>query len=90
MDPTNDAYVMNEKGELIGINEVRNRLINDQPLELNPDANWNHRTSQSTKGNTCTIIWQRTFIAFIVRLRADLMKKQRAGIRPLIFVFWPR
>lgn len=45
MDPTNDAYVMNEKGELLGISEVRERLINDKPLILNPDANWNHKTS---------------------------------------------
>jgi hypothetical protein len=45
MDATNDAYVMNEKGELLGINEVRNRLIRDQPLIVNPDANWNHRES---------------------------------------------
>jgi hypothetical protein len=45
MDPTNDAYVMNENGELLGINEVRNRLVKDQPLTLNPDANWNHRVS---------------------------------------------
>jgi hypothetical protein len=50
MDPTNDAYVMNEKGELLGIDEVRNRLVNDQPLILNPDANWNHRAS-TTKEN---------------------------------------
>lgn len=41
IDPTNDAYVMNEKGELLSIFEVRERLISDQPLILNPDANWN-------------------------------------------------
>jgi hypothetical protein len=41
-DPTHDAYVMNEKGELLGIQEVRERLINNQPLILNPTANWNH------------------------------------------------
>jgi len=45
MDPTNDAYVMNDKGELLGIEEVRNRLIKDQPLILNPTANWNYRAS---------------------------------------------
>lgn len=45
MDPTHDAYVMNEKGELLGIEEVRERLIHDQPLILNPDANWNHQAS---------------------------------------------
>lgn len=45
IDPTNDAYVMNEKGELLSVEEVRERLINNQPLILNPDANWNHKSS---------------------------------------------
>lgn len=45
IDPTNDAYVMNEKGELLGIEEVRERLITHQPLIVNPDANWNHRSA---------------------------------------------
>lgn len=43
IDPTNDAYVMNEKGELLGPQEVRERLIHDKPLVVNPDANWNHK-----------------------------------------------
>jgi len=47
VDPTFDAYVMNEKGELLGPQEVRNRLINDQPLILNPEANWNSQISQT-------------------------------------------
>ncbi|MFK7904582.1 MAG: transglutaminase domain-containing protein [Chitinophagales bacterium] len=50
LDPTFDAYVMNEKGELLGLQEVRERLINDQPLILNPEANWNREMSQ-TKEN---------------------------------------
>ncbi|MDR2653352.1 MAG: transglutaminase-like domain-containing protein [Prevotellaceae bacterium] len=41
IDAEFDAYVMNEKGELLSIEEVRQRLINDKPLILNPDANWN-------------------------------------------------
>lgn len=45
VDPTNSAYVMNESGGLLSIEEVRNRLINDQPLIVNPDANWNHKSS---------------------------------------------
>jgi len=45
IDPTNDAYVMNEKGELLSIEEVRERLITDKPLILNPDANWNFESS---------------------------------------------
>jgi hypothetical protein len=47
MDPTFMAYVMNENGELLGIEEVRERLIRNKPLILNPDANWNHNTSQT-------------------------------------------
>lgn len=45
IDPTNDAYVMNEKGELLSIEEVRQRIINEEPLILNPDANWNRKIS---------------------------------------------
>ena len=50
IDPTFDAYVMNEKGELLSIEEVRERLISDKPLILNPDANWNNQSTQ-TKEN---------------------------------------
>lgn len=48
MDPTFAAFVMDEKGNLLGISEVRERLIQDKPLVLNEDANWNH-TSKKTK-----------------------------------------
>jgi hypothetical protein len=47
IDPTFDAYIMNEKGELLSIEEVRERIINDQPLLLNPEANWNHQDSET-------------------------------------------
>lgn len=42
LDPTNDAYVMDEKGMLLSIQEVRDRLISGKPLLLNPGANWNN------------------------------------------------
>ncbi len=45
IDPTQNAYVMNERGELLSIEEVRERLISGRPLLLNPDANWNRRHS---------------------------------------------
>jgi hypothetical protein len=41
IDPTNNAYVMNEKGELLSIAEVQQCLITNKPLILNPDANVN-------------------------------------------------
>lgn len=47
MDPTFDAYVMDEKGNLLGIQEVRERLVNGLPLVLNADANWNRSNLQT-------------------------------------------
>jgi len=47
IDPTFEAYVMNEKGELLSIEEVRERLVTGQPLILNPDANWNNQSQQT-------------------------------------------
>lgn len=47
VDPTNDAYVMNERGELLDIREVRQRLVEGKPLILNPEANWNHKQTQT-------------------------------------------
>lgn len=47
IDPTFDAYVMNEKGQLLGLAEVRERLTNGKTLILNPEANWNKQNSQT-------------------------------------------
>jgi len=45
IDPTHDAYIMDEKGELLGLSEVRERLITGKTIILNPDANWNNKAS---------------------------------------------
>jgi hypothetical protein len=50
IDPTFDAYVMNEKGEMLSIEEVRERLISNKVLILNPDANWNNQQAQTKEG----------------------------------------
>lgn len=47
IDPTFAAYVMDEKGELQSLEEVRKKLITGAPLILNPDANWNHEVTQT-------------------------------------------
>lgn len=47
IDPTFDAYVMDETGQLLGIAEVRQRLVNGMPLLLNPEANWNRQITQT-------------------------------------------
>ncbi|MDR2126833.1 MAG: transglutaminase domain-containing protein [Prevotellaceae bacterium] len=50
MDPTFNAYVKDENDNFLSIEEVRERLINDKPLFLNSDANWNNQNPQ-TKEN---------------------------------------
>ena len=47
VDPTFCAYVMDDKGQLLGLAEVRERLVNNKPLIINPDANWNHKSSET-------------------------------------------
>lgn len=44
MDPTNNAYIKDENSKLLGIAEVRERIIKNQPLFVNDDANWNNRS----------------------------------------------
>lgn len=47
IDPTFNAYVKDEHGNLLGIAEVRERLIDGKPLVLNEDANWNNEFKQT-------------------------------------------
>jgi hypothetical protein len=47
MDPTFNAYVSDDKGNLLNIEEVRTRLIANKPLILNEDANWNNQNKQT-------------------------------------------
>ena len=47
MDPTFNAYVMDENGTLLGISEVRERLINGDFLKINEDANWNNKKRET-------------------------------------------
>lgn len=44
IDPTQNAWVMDENGVMLSIQEVRERLRDGRPLVLNPTANWNNRT----------------------------------------------
>ncbi|WP_165852085.1 transglutaminase domain-containing protein [Mucilaginibacter terrenus] len=48
MDPTFNAYVADGKGNLLSIEEVRERLVKGiDDLVLNPDANWNNKQKQT-------------------------------------------
>jgi len=48
MDPSFNAYVKDENGNLLCIEEVRDRLIDGRPLALNEDANYNNE-KETTK-----------------------------------------
>ena len=43
MDPTNNAYISDEKGNLLSIEEVRTKLVKNEPLIVNENANWNNK-----------------------------------------------
>ena len=47
IDPPMHAWVMDEEGTMLSIAEVRQRLIDDQPLVLCETANWNHENQQT-------------------------------------------
>lgn len=47
MDPTFDAFVSDEKGNLLNIEEVRERLVNGSPVILNDNANWNNQQKET-------------------------------------------
>ncbi|MEA4916337.1 TPR end-of-group domain-containing protein [Proteiniphilum sp.] len=47
VDPTFNAYVKDENGNLLSIAEVRECLIANKPLVLNEDANWNNISKQT-------------------------------------------
>lgn len=48
VDPTQNAWVMDENGTMLSIQEVRERLRKGLPLILNKEANWNNK-KQTTK-----------------------------------------
>ena len=47
VDPTFNAYVMDEKDNLLGIEEVRKRLIEGSFLKINEEANWNNKKKET-------------------------------------------
>ncbi len=47
MDPSFNAWITDEAGNLLGLNEVRAKLISNEPMVLNPEAN--HYDSDTDK-----------------------------------------
>jgi hypothetical protein len=49
MDPTSSAYVTDSSNELLGIREIREKMVAGEKLMLNPDANWNGKVPRTTE-----------------------------------------
>lgn len=49
IDPTNNAWVTDEQGNLLSVQEVRARLRNGQPVRVNEEANWNNEKKTTTE-----------------------------------------
>jgi hypothetical protein len=47
MDPTFDAYLRDENGNYLNIEEVRARMISGATVILNEEANWNHQLKET-------------------------------------------
>lgn len=49
IDPTNNAWVTDDRGNMLSVREVRERLRKGQPVHVNEQANWNNEDSVSTE-----------------------------------------
>ena len=49
IDPTNNAWVTDDRGNMLSIQEVRERLISGQPVQVNEEANWNNQKKTMTE-----------------------------------------
>lgn len=49
IDPTNNAWVTDDQGNLLSIQEVRARLRSGQPVRVNEEANWNNERKTTTE-----------------------------------------
>lgn len=49
IDPTNNAWVTDDKGNMMSVQEVRERLRTDKPVKVNEEANWNNERKTNTE-----------------------------------------
>lgn len=49
IDPTNNAWVTDDRGNMLSVQEVRERLRSGQPVQVNEEANWNNEKKTTTE-----------------------------------------
>ena len=50
IDPTNNAWVTDGQGNMLSVQEVRERLREGLPVQVNEEANWNNEQQVTTEG----------------------------------------
>ena len=58
---------VDENGVMLSIAEVRERLRNDQPLQLNEDANWNNRQKTNKEYYLKLLFGDNEFIGIVTK-----------------------
>ena len=77
VDPTQNAWVMDENGTMLSIPEVRERMRTGLPLVLNKEANWNNK-QKPLKKSIWTPTWLRICIILTVHSVANSVQKTKS------------
>lgn len=78
MDPTQNAWVMDEKGHLLSIAEVRERLREGKPVTLNEEANWNHERKTTAESYLYSYMAKNLYYV-VCRLRYEFNTESNQG-----------
>lgn len=89
MDASFAAYVTDENGILLHPGEVRERLRKEQPVFLNGDANWNHKTPQ-TKDEYINYYMAKNLYLFDSHVRSETESEGRDGDKSPIVTLVPQ
>lgn len=84
MDPQENAFVMDENGNMLSISEVREKMINGKPMVLNPDANY-HNVPSTKEDYLYTFIAEHIY-RMICPLNSEFNSQTRAPGKVMKYV----
>lgn len=85
IDPTFEAYVSDENSQMLGIFEVRERIIQNQPVQLNPNANWNNQNN-TTKEDYLDYYMAKNLYYLTYNLHSEYGSDTQTPERPLEYL----